>query len=307
MYGNDHVAHTTGYQSSEMGSNGYSYYQNHHHHLHHNHHLNAESIIAYASHNNSATPNSTPTPTSTSSNSSAMYHPHLYSPSAAEYGITTSNPSPTDHHSYFDGDTTVVHPSFYNPQTSSGGDPQVPAVPETHIISSDNGLSYTNLDYMYSHGHHHASTGANSGFLHEDDKSAVHLTYNGPSHGVAAHPTGQTQHHSTASTIITSASGATWHPHHHGHHHPTDFLDGTSLPSGHQLSLSAMGSIQTQLSALPPGNGRGGLVNHNHQDQSQPQQLHGQQPHQPTYKWMQVKRNVPKPQSELEFISKFNL
>lgn len=293
MYGNDHAAHTTGYQGPDsMGSN-YSYYQNHHHHIHHSHHLNAEPILAY---NAATTPNTTPP--STSSNSSAMYHPHLYSPTAAEYGITTSNPSPSDQHSYFESDT-AVHP-FYSPQ-SAASDPQGTGMPETHIISSDNGLSYTNLDYMYNHGHHHGGGVGNSVYLHGDDKMSVAPYIHGGSEDNSA----QSQHHSAGSAIITTASASAWHSHHHSHHH-AGFLDSGSLPTGHQIGLGAMGSLQgqTQLSSMVAGNnGRGshGITGHNHQDQQQQQQIHGQQQHQPTYKWMQVKRNVPKPQSECVF------
>lgn len=259
MYGNEHAPHTSGYQNHpEMGTNGYSYYQNHnhYHHLHHTHHLNAEPILAYAAHSNVVTPNTTPTSTSTSSNSSAMYHPHLYSPSAAEYGITTSSHSPTEQHSYFDGDTSSVH-SFYNAQTPVSDAQQAASIglPESHIISSDNGLSYTNLDYMYNHSH---GGGNSAAYLHDDDKSAVtaHLSYsnNNAAHGIQSDGSDQAQQHSAGSPILATASPTAWHTHHHGHHHP-GFLDGGSIPAGHQLGLATMGSLQTQLNSLSPGNG----------------------------------------------------
>lgn len=277
MYGNEHVPHTTGYQSPDVASNGYSYYQNHHHHLHHNHHLNAEPILAYATQNIAVTPNTTsPTSTSTSSNSSAMYHAHLYSPSAAEYGITTSNHSPTEHHSYFESDTAAVaaasvHP-FYNAQTSHGaGEPQVAGIPETHIISSDNGLSYTNLDhghtiftdwksnqqqkrgdhecqspYMYNHGHHHtngaASMRGQADLLPACGWSPPRMRAVSQADLLHEDDKSAVSHltYSNAAATVAAAAvneGGAWHPHHHSNHHQaTGFLDGNSggIPPGHQ-------------------------------------------------------------------------
>lgn len=329
MYGSDH---SSGYQGNDMGSSsGYAYYPNHHHHHHHHlhhhplHH-NTEFASGYQSHNNnnnnnnSSTPN-TP-PTSTSSNSSSIYHPHLYSPTAAEYGITTSNQSPTDQ-AFYDTENSVIQ-SYYNNQTNATEQQQQPSLPQTsmhssasnsvipdsHIISSDNGLSYTNLDYMYSQNH------TNAMYLQGgDDKSTIpHLVYNSHHSQAVDNSTAitvQSQHnHSSPNSMITGTSTVAWQSHPQQQH--IGYMDGGSLAASHQIGVGAMTCLsgQTQMSPLNGSlNGRGLIgLPHNQTDtqlQQQPtqNQQQQQQQQQPTYKWMQVKRNVPKPQGKSYFCS----
>lgn len=333
MYGSDHtVHHSSAYQSNDMGtSGGYAYYPNHHHHHHvHHHHLqNADLLSGYASHNGIPTPNTTPT--STSSNSSAMYHPHLYSPGAAEYGITTSNHSPSDHSAYYDSENAVLQ-SYYPNQTNANDQQQQQQQPaatptqattplqqsipvssnsnvisDSHIISSDNGLSYTNLDYMYGANH----TG--SMYLHGDEKPVLsHLPYNSQGSVDGTAVLHSPQHHqgpNPMNSVATSTGG--WQSHHLPQTN-AGFIDGSL--TAHQIGLSPMTCLQrpAQMNALNGGNGVRTLHNqpeqtqllhaaqqsqhqHHHQTQQQTQQTQQQ----PTYKWMQVKRNVPKPQGKI--------
>lgn len=350
MYGSDHTSHPTGYHHhhhhphqntidmNTAANVGYGYYPSHHHHHYpHQTHLslthNTELLSGYATiqnnnnsnnnNNNNSTPNTTPTSTS-STNSSSMYHPHLYSPVAAEYGITTSNSSPNEQSYYENNDTSVIHP-FYNNQTTStsvdsqqqnspsdpsisqlpaASQPQLPqinnVVPDTHIISSDNGLSYTNLDYMYGH------SPANAMYMqNNDEKGSISIgtqAFNSANvpHLSDSSNIGHSQHHVSTTTMLTTASVAAWHSHQHHHQNTTaNYLDSSSI-DGHQMGLNSMSCLQNQAQI----NQMRGTVVHglNGGGHNQPATETQQQSHQtrntqqPTYKWMQVKRNVPKPQ-----------
>lgn len=264
MYGNHHTSHPTGYQPSEIGSSGYTYFSSHHNH---HHHLNqTESVYGHPS------PTSNTTSISTSSSSSTpshLYHPHLYSPSAAEYGITTAGHNTSSEDSYYDSGSSVHN--FYNSQSTS----HPTNVIQDHIISSDNGLSYTNLDYMYGQNNH-----GNNVYLSPDDKIALAHSYNLTGDDILG-PAGHTHHHSSGT------STSTWHQHHHTN---SNYLDS---PLAHQVVMPSI-SGQNQLRQLTSPSGRMLHDSPAHQQQQQQQQ----QSQQPTYKWMQVKRNVPKPQSK---------
>lgn len=319
MYGNHAGHHSANYQVND-NSSGYTYYPNHynhhlnhlhHHHMHHN--PSAEILNGFSAHNQCSTPpnNTTPPTTSNSSNqSSSMYHPHLYSPAAAEYGITTSNLSPNEQHSYYEGENNLQ--TYYQNQPNTGDSPhsqvlstvihqntssaassssELPETTTTHIISSDNGLSYTNLDYMYGQSH------TNAMYLHQtDDKSTIAHAYNHPT-VIESNPLHSQQHSSTA-----------WHhasQSHSNHHASTGYLEN-SIPA-HQIGISSMTCLQNQnpLNTLTStSNNVHGRNLHNQTDSTQTTTQHSspqpqnQQSQQPTYKWMQVKRNVPKPQGK---------
>lgn len=265
MYGNHHTSHPTGYQPSDIGSgSGYAYFPSHHHH----HQVSEnDSVVAF----NHATPNTTPTSTSSNSSSSHCYHPHLYTPLAAEYGITANSPSDDN---YYEGAGGV--PNFYSSHSSNQS-----TVIQDHIISSDNGLSYTNLDYMYNQTAH-----ANNVYINSDDKSTIPQSYNiGDDILISAG-----QNHSSHSTPTTS-----WHQH-RGHH--TEYMENQLTQHMGMTTMSTLHS-SNQLRQLVTPNVRlsahGSPGAHTQQQQQQQQQP---QPSQPTYKWMQVKRNVPKPQSK---------
>lgn len=268
MYGNHHTTHPTGYQPSDIGSSGYAYFPSHHHH----HQVNENDSVVAFNHAN-ATPNTTPTSTSSNSSSSHCYHPHLYTPLAAEYGITANSPS--DDNYYESGGGGGV-PNFYSSHSSNQS-----TVIQDHIISSDNGLSYTNLDYMYNQTAAHG----NNVYINTDDKSSITQSYSlGDDILISA---GQSHSHTaTATTPSTS-----WHHQHRGHH--TEYMENQLT---HHMGMTTMTSLHStnQLRQLVTPNVR--LSSHGspgaHTQQQQPQ------PSQPTYKWMQVKRNVPKPQSK---------
>lgn len=285
MYGN-HSAHTTGYQNSEMTSSGYAYFPNHHHHHHLlNHHNHHESDTGYGSSNISTAVSPNGSNNCTTSNVSALNnhlytHPHLYSPSAAEYGITTSahmssNNSPSE--PYYDADNGHA---YYN----SASGPSPGSIQDPHIISTDNGLSYTNLDYMYNNQNLHSSSGYP---IHPDEK--VHH-FNLSENILLGHSPTQ------SSQSSPSVAGPTWH-------HPS-YID-SSL--SHPIGLGNLGGGQSQHNNI-------NNVSHNidvtHTTASSPglqNQSQQQQQNIQTYKWMQVKRNVPKPQGKLEICIVYEL
>lgn len=300
MYGSDH------YQVGEMAStsSAYNYYPNYHnhshlhHHHHHMHHNPTAEILPGFSAQNQA-PNQTSTVINTSNHSLTMYH---------GYDLSMSN----NEHSFYDTDSNMVPPSYYQNQSTPGehhalsssshqstptsasassSSNDVMAEPATtHIISSDNGLSYTNLDYMYSSGH------SNPLYLHQpDDKSAIAHQYNHtpPAANLAENNLHPQQHSAMNSTLWQSQHSAshTNHP-----HHASGYLE--NQVNAHQIGVGQATCIQNQspLGASPNGihqrpmNNRGEQTT---QQNSQNQPPHGQTVQ--TYKWMQVKRNVPKP------------
>lgn len=296
MYGNHH---TSGFQSPDIGSGGYPYFSaatHHHHHPHiqsHQMHSQNAVSVAYAT---QALPNNSPVNASTAiqsaSNSSnhlysaAAAHPHLYSPTAIEYGIhtTSANNSPSEQY-YEHGDTGYYNGSSANGSSNNNnGSP----MPENHIISSDNGLSYTNLDYIaYQQAH-----GNQAAYLHGADEK-VHIAHHYNDEMIMATTGGQTtlHHH--------SAGNNPWH-HAHSHGYSVEnsgnlsgqlniaTMSGNSLTTQQQISHSmhSPSGIQPSQSSSPT------LQNPQQQQQTQQQQ------NMPQYKWMQVKRNVPKPQCE---------
>uniref|UniRef100_A0A182T5F6 Homeobox domain-containing protein n=1 Tax=Anopheles maculatus TaxID=74869 RepID=A0A182T5F6_9DIPT len=389
MYGN-HSSHTSGFQNSDLGAGGYPYFTAGHHHHHHYHqhqrqpvqshqhtnstHVgnsttpvnNATSNTAVTSNNSNSSNNTSNPPTANVHQTSSYAHTsHLYSPSAIEYGITTSSSPTTD--LYFEGDSQGA--IYYGP-----GQP-TPTAPfqENRIISADNGLSYTNLDYAMYHqtqdcadpsylAHHHDSKlhlhryGPFAGAIADDAAIAGDHTHHNHLHqhahishphnptspsGVNGGATGwgqvysdsiaqQPQHqhlqqshnqHSVAQcspNVATSAAmidspqvllnasasddgdsnggvGTNFshlqhhhhHPHHpHHHHHHAAVLQQT------------MHTQQQQQQQQHPANQQSQQHQQLQQQQQQQQQhAHQQQnqPNAPTYKWMQVKRNVPKP------------
>lgn len=209
----------------------------------------------------------------------------------------------------------------------------------TAIISSENGLSYTNLDYASSstsypnqqqhavdphqnyhvqqpayredhHHHHHHHHPAAGSSLHQ-------TTVPQASHSRTEHD--QQLHHQSSSH------------HHHHHHHEPEYqiaVGGTSnylhqlTPSDESLQYHSQ-IRQSEFSAHPPPghykeeNTEATTYHvlqqpghpqhphqhgHHHHHQQHPHAHHPQQQQQqqqqaqvPTYKWMQVKRNVPKP------------
>ncbi|KFB46352.1 hypothetical protein ZHAS_00014242 [Anopheles sinensis] len=133
-----------------------------------------------SSNNNNSTPSSAPNncsnaPPANVHQASYTHTSHLYSPSAIEYGITTSSSPTTD--LYFEsGDSQSG--IYYGP-----GGQTAPTVPfqENRIISADNGLSYTNLDYaMYHQAQAQDCVEGTTPYLaHHDTK--LHLHRYGPS------------------------------------------------------------------------------------------------------------------------------
>ena len=277
MYGNHHhQTHASGFQN-ELSASGYSHY--YHHHL-----QNHQNVPTYSA--STGTSAAMPSPNGNLNNNSnhfystaAVAHPHLYSPTAIEYGIhtTSANNSPSEQY-YEHGGAEA-----YFATTNNSGSP------ENHIISTDNGLSYTNLDYIaYQQAQAHAG---NSGQAYVDEK--IHIS------------------HHYGEEMLMSGSQNSLHHHHANNpwHHPNyaqanansesgamattqmQAISGNNLQNQQQIqhNLHSPTSIQSTSPTLP-----------NQQQQQQSENSCSQQQQQavPTYKWMQVKRNVPKPQSE---------
>lgn len=262
------------------------------------------------------------------------YSPNLYSPSAIEYGITTSG-SPNA--------ATVEYENFYHSpaEAGSGG----AGHPDPNIISTDSGLSYTNLDYMYANQGQHSNAGEMTGYAlgtEECAPSTTPGTTNTPSPGAwlngPGHPSQGNQGHMLIHNHMqTGAHHPSPPPPSHQHHHhggahlmhpgahlhhqhpgrPYHPLDAVHVTVNHQ-------NIQNASNLAAPGSGSplsgSGVMHpaqlgpHSPQQQQQHQQHQQQQHHQGNmqqgnngnnsqgsvqqFKWMQIKRNVPKPSGE---------
>ncbi|KAL7024713.1 hypothetical protein ACKWTF_013181 [Chironomus riparius] len=312
MYGNHHTNHSSGFQSPDLGTGGYPYFPTGHHHHHLQNHQNVQA--AYAASSNVLTTASIQTASNGNSGnhfySSAIAHPHLYSPTAIEYGIhTSSNNSPSEQYDkYYDaqsndgyytttgtGSSTAVvtnnNNNNNNNNTNSGS-------PETHIISSDNGLSYTNLDYIaYQQAHHNQAQGYNIAISSSDDKLTLNHHYN--EELLLNNPQNPLHHHHQHHHNAKIAANNPWHHTNSSNHNFMDApgtlvnqmqaISGNNLTTQQTLQQHAMHSPNSIQSSSPT------LQNQQQQDSNG--QLIQQQSTAPTYKWMQVKRNVPKPQT----------
>ncbi|KAL5283819.1 HOXA1 family protein [Megaselia abdita] len=252
MYGNHNSSYhnPSAVTNPDMGINVYNTYftQTNHHHFQYNYGNglqvapNSENGYDFANNQN---------------NQATTYaHPHLYSPTAAEYGITTTqntaSNSPSNTEAYYENDNSSQSQQYYG--QTPGPDPA------THIINSENGLSYTNLDCVY---------GQNAGYL-------------------------------TQGEIIDDPliQGQSWHGHQHLPHHVYPTLENSS-----QISLDPLGLRQqqqqqhsTQQQLHSPGNNQVRLISPESNSNGSTGQSGNQSSSVPTYKWMQLKRNVPKPQ-----------
>ncbi|XP_001843318.2 homeotic protein labial [Culex quinquefasciatus] len=264
VYGS-HAMHASGFQSGNSGSDGFSYIPtNNHYYQRHstnvdcsNTGIDSSSFSAQAIGNPASACTNSPNPVQQQN----FAHSHLYSPSAIEYGITTSN-SPSD--LYFDSETQSM---FYNNSQHTNS-----PFAQSRIISADNGLSYTNLDYMYSH--------QESGDTVISQESKIHL-----------HRYENTSEHSLSHHSLPNTS---WYSEGSSHHAQSSSVPGFSTNIPHGLN------IVRQDTDNKINTGSIGLANNSDSDQAihQLRHEHIQQSstNAPTYKWMQVKRNVPKPQ-----------
>lgn len=264
------------------------------------------------------------------------YSPNLYSPSAIEYGITTTG-SPNG--------PAVDYDAFYHhsPNTGGGGGAAASGggggglgagsgTAESNIISTDSGLSYTNLDgYMY------GNQGQHPCYSLGDDCSPAHPTNTPPTATgpwLGTHPNHQSEHMLIHNHLQSQASqgahqspppGHLHHHHHHPHanphmmhpgahlhHHQQQqqqqnpgrqyHLDATSL---HHQSIQNSSNLTVVGSGSPiPGSGstmHPGAQMGPHSPQQQQQHLQQSNSNQSSvqqFKWMQIKRNVPKPSGE---------
>lgn len=327
----------------------------------------------------------TPPPSQPSAgHSQSLYthsHSHLFSPTAAEYGITTSNTlaaatpthpsnashSPTDavyydnesvHAYYATAAVATVPPATTNsPLTAANASSQagqnVPVDPP--IISSENGLSYTNLDCLYNQNSpHQQSNQASSGYFasapeekyasvlhsqyimdeslnnptqnqqnqqhspqlwhhhqHMPPSSYGHLDHNGlplDSYNMHPHlhPHTMSQHLSTSHSV--GGAGQMCGPQGNLMQHPSSPGGGASSSCGQnpnsrsQHVISPGGTTTTSTTSSASGTSASTSASSaNGSSSGNPGQA--KSPNQagnnlPTYKWMQLKRNVPKPQGK---------
>lgn len=214
--------------------------------------------------------------------------PNLYSPSAIEYGITSSSPQSTAH-----SPDEYYEPSdqnYYHSSNEAGTPSNAVVLPETHIINTDNGLSYTNLDYMYG-----GNNPPSANFV--DEKIAI-------------------GHYQLGDEMITPSNSnstpAPWLAHHHHahnnnlihnhlHHLPARQFMDSSVPNHH---LSHQLAQQSQIQASPATSMishimGGQTTGHHLPPNGQTANSQNSQQNITTFKWMQIKRNVPKPQGEI--------
>ncbi|XP_059218980.1 homeotic protein labial isoform X2 [Stomoxys calcitrans] len=322
-------------------------------------------------------------PSSAGHSQAALYshsHSHLFSPTAAEYGITTSNPlagaTPTHpstaSHSpaeavYYDSESvhayyataavaTVPPTTTNSPITGANatGQPTQNVPLDPPIISSENGLSYTNLDCLYNQNSpQQLGGGGNQAnyMVHEEKYATVlHSQYPNMDEGLmhlagsnANQQSSQThqQHspqlwhhhqHMTSTYGHLDANGLpmdsyNMHPHLHAHNMTPQHLTAGGQLSGAQAALmqhhSPNGpSVGVPANCGPNSNARaqhvispGGTTtnsstssgssssasNSASSNNAAGSQGQAKSPSQgnnlPTYKWMQLKRNVPKPQA----------
>ncbi|XP_058829882.1 homeotic protein labial-like [Topomyia yanbarensis] len=301
VYGS-HAMHATGFQSNDAVSDGYPYLSsNHQHHPHHYYHQRQTvTTVDVANPSESRTSNTQSITNTGNCNSrpncaqqQPYSHSHLYSPSALEYGITTSN-SPSD--LYFDSETQNL---FYN-----NGQNSTAPFQQTRIISADNGLSYTNLDYMYS------QQDCGDSLINQENKLHLHRygTFGLPpvGDGSSEH---SVNHHSLQNTTWSHQLYAENSVQHSQQNCASGFSTTNSLES-QSLSTARLES-DTNISVSENSNNTTSSdsdrallqLRHDHMQQQNQQNA-------PTYKWMQVKRNVPKPQlqkSGSQIISEYHI
>lgn len=283
------------YQVADMTStsSAYSYYPNYHNHshMHHHHHMhhNASEVLS----NNSLSNNGSVVQlTQANTPTASLYHeygismePAYYEPESAYYGSHTSL---SEHVST----SPVAHQTSY-PPTPVNSDIHSDS-PTSHIISSDNGLCYTNLDYIY--GQTHSSPLYLS---QQDDKSALSHTFNSATSSGnidlnSLHQTPQTPLWPSHHSIQTTQSS----------HETTAYMENSTIQNpqiNHSQPLPCT-SNQTTLAPIQ-SDIASDLTNSRNLNRSEIRNSSNSITHlqkstnqQPTYKWMQVKRNVPKPQ-----------
>lgn len=291
------------YQVADMmtsASSAYSYYPNYHNHshLHHHHHMHngSSDILSNASLSNHT---SAAQLSQVSSSSVGLYHeyglsmePNFYETEAAAYYGNHSNLS--DHHMSPSSPTQQTTYSTTSSNTDMHSDSST-----SHIISSDNGLSYTNLDYTYGQTH------PNPLYLQQtNDKSAIAHAYNATSTPAANIESNNLHHPQSASLWQTQTTPS--------NHHPLAGYGDNATPPNSQMNHQQMPCIpnQTTLNSMPStANDMPNNCNYNSRSETRTNAPTNNAPapnsasQQPTYKWMQVKRNMPKPQGEFCRIS----
>lgn len=297
------VHHSTNYHNIDS-SYDYDYYQS-------GRHVNNQNIFTTNNSLSNGTQNSV---------SIHPHHPHLYSSAATEFGINVEQHSANHNFTTFDNSPSQQYYLNSNSNGSSGphsngqtslvthpnaspivNSPMPPVahlssnnlVSDAYVISSDNGLSYANLDLIYNP----PANATSVHHLHDDHK---------PPFGASSSPVENSemvtrslnQHTISSSMIPTGWNG----------HYPSPYgidYSNDRLPHyGDSSTGVGLNAMTKDCGASRLSNARSNSHLNEPRKQQMPSQQQPQQPQQPTYKWMQVKRNVPKPPGNFRKIGK---
>lgn len=227
------------------------------------------------------------------SNANAQHvgqHSHLYSPSAGEFGINMPAAADQTFHSYENsaaqnfymngsGQANLVsgQQNALQAQMAAAAISSNNALPDSYIINSDNGLSYTNLDLMYN------QPSGSAGNLHLLDDHKPFASAAAPESGEVGP---QTHPHAVSTPMLPSGWSS---------HYPTYNLDYSNRIGHYGDTIAAMNSGLPGSAKDAAGRRAPMRLEANHNNHLEPLAPGHRKQQQPTYKWMQVKRNVPKP------------
>lgn len=236
---------------------------------------------------------------------------HVSVPSSPESASTHYYPQPaiapysSVNETTFLGDNTPSQ-SFYSPSATIHEDGTV-------IIQSENGLSYTNLDYTSSSSsspsypaghpchapqdHHHGYHVSQTLYRDEHCHGTIHQSLIHQRHEHDLHQ--QSSHEHDYQISVAGSSN-------YLHHIPDENLHYGQGAVRQDFGAHTTGHFKEESPDTSGYHLQTGHVQHGHaHPHLHQQQTHHPQQHQPsrvpTYKWMQVKRNVPKPSGEIFF------
>ncbi|XP_021695320.1 homeobox protein Hox-A1 isoform X2 [Aedes aegypti] len=158
--------------------------------------------------------------------------------------------------------------------------------PQTRIISADNGMSYTNLDYMYSQ----QDCGENLAV----QENKLHLHRYGSFSGMSAlseNSSDHQLHHPIPNASWTHNLYSENSIQHSQQNCPSGYPTSASLDSQGLEIEAKISTVGNSSVTAHSGENSHAILSTRHDSLQQQAQQNA-----PTYKWMQVKRNVPKPQ-----------
>lgn len=311
----DYANSTTNYVSGLPAVQQTGLHHNHHHHHHHHHHPHVQhansshgsgmgyqhiqhagsaNTASYCREDNLHSPGVLPIAISSSAaiHQSSQQQQHLgqVSQQSGSHSLVQEH----EHlHSQHQSSQTQQHMRHQHPLHSHGHSQhrQGPETPDYQTGSGvvPSGASLASSNYL--HQHHLATSNAEDSALHYPAGPAMRLADVYPHGHPTAHykdlegtevPSYHAIQQSSGHSIHPTRTHSSQLPHHHSQNHQ----QYQSQQHGIAAPGAVLGTVQHQ-------------TNHHHlhqqQQQQQQQQMQQQQAQVPTYKWMQVKRNVPKP------------